>query len=241
MGVYSEITLQVPSVAKVGDLVTVKAFIQNKTSAARNFTATRGRYESNVIRFGAVHKYIQPNSVETWQDSFIAPAVPPGKTYITVSVESWAPNASNVWSVDDRTSTTIPLSVPAPTPTPIPTPTPTPVLSGWKLLSTVTVQAAHTANLLGWALLSTVNAKVDHIANLLGWSLLSTVNVQVEHSANLLGWVLLSTVNAQIGHSTTPTPPPPGEIPSWLIPAAVVGGIILASGGDKHQSTKDKK
>ena len=59
------------------------------------------------------------------------------------------------------------------------------------------------------------------------WQLLNTVNATAVMTGNLLGWVLLNTVDTQVTRKTVTPPPPDGEN-SWLMPALIVGGAIVA-------------
>ncbi|KKN16307.1 hypothetical protein LCGC14_0977330 [marine sediment metagenome] len=102
----TQITLATPSSAKVGSRVTVEAFIKNLTSDTIEATATKGRVNSTVLRFGASHKWLSPGQTKSWPDSFIMP-----DRNITISVESWVPDENGIWGSDDRESRLITISV----------------------------------------------------------------------------------------------------------------------------------
>lgn len=121
---YSVITLVTPDKAKAGVTVPVKAYIKNTSTIRREFTATMGRADSTVMRFGAVHKWIAPNDTVGWSDSFLMP-----NKQVVVSVESWTPGKLNIWSRDNSTEYLMKLDTVI---------LPPPLLPGVKLLARAT-------------------------------------------------------------------------------------------------------
>lgn len=112
---YSVITLVTPSSVRAGATASVRAYIKNTSTARREFTATMGRADSIVLRFGAVHKWIMPNESVMWSDSFAMP-----NKQVVVSVESWTPGNLNIWSRDNSTEHLIRLEADALPPPPPP-------------------------------------------------------------------------------------------------------------------------
>jgi len=107
-GLYTEISIVAPSSARAGEIVNVEARIRNLLDYAFNITATMGRVNGEVLRFGAIHKVVGAGETESWYDSFIMP-----DKDVVVSVESWFEWADG-WYSDDRTEKTIALEVVAP-------------------------------------------------------------------------------------------------------------------------------
>ncbi|MBA7714860.1 hypothetical protein ES703_123892 [subsurface metagenome] len=108
-GTYSEISIIAPSSAQAGETVNVEARIRNLCDFAINLTATMGRVNGEVLRFGAIHKVVGAGETESWYDSFIMP-----DRGIVVSVESWYLATDEAWYSDDRAEIAIALEVVAP-------------------------------------------------------------------------------------------------------------------------------
>lgn len=102
VGGYSDIWLVTPSSAEAGITVTVLAYIKNLCDYPINLTATMGRVNGEVLRFGTVHKVVDAGQTEFWYDSFIMP-----DHDVIVSVESWYEGTGGIWYSDDRDEKTI--------------------------------------------------------------------------------------------------------------------------------------
>ena len=110
MGKYSDITsIMAPSSAAAGSTVNVEVRIKNLCSYAINLTATKGRANDEILRFGSVQKVVGAGQTASWSDSFIMP-----DDYVTVSMESWYEGVSGTWHNDDYAEKDVDLSsVPA--------------------------------------------------------------------------------------------------------------------------------
>ena len=108
-GLYSDISIVAPNNAQAGDTVNVEARIRNLHDFAINLTATMGRVNGEVLRFGAIHKVVGAGETESWYDSFIMP-----NSGVVVSVESWYLGTDGIWHSDDRAEIAIALEVEAP-------------------------------------------------------------------------------------------------------------------------------
>jgi len=108
---YTSISIVAPISAKEGERVPVEARIRNLTSYDIEATATIGRMDGTVLRFGAIHKWLSPGQTKSWYDSFIMP-----NKGVAVYVESWTPmpELGGVWRTDNRAGVSIDLEV-APT------------------------------------------------------------------------------------------------------------------------------
>ena len=74
MGQYSDIVeIIAPSSAVAGSMVNVEVRIKNLCSYAINLTATKGRVDGTVLRFGSVHRVVNAGQTASWFDSFIIP------------------------------------------------------------------------------------------------------------------------------------------------------------------------
>lgn len=104
-GTYSDIWIVAPNSARAGDTVNVEARIRNLHDYAINLTATMGRVNGEVLRFGAIHKVVGAGETESWYDSFIMP-----DSGVLVSVESWYLGVDGVWHSDDRDEKSIALA-----------------------------------------------------------------------------------------------------------------------------------
>ncbi|MFC1991491.1 hypothetical protein ACFLVC_02015 [Chloroflexota bacterium] len=105
MGQYTDIVeIVAPGSAVGGSTVNVEVRIKNLYGYAINATATMGRVDGTVLRFGAVHKVIGAGQIVSWYDSFVMPA-----KVVTVSVESWYEGTDNIWHSDDRAEKQISL------------------------------------------------------------------------------------------------------------------------------------
>lgn len=106
VGNYSDISIVAPDSAQEGEAVGVEARIKNLCDYAISLTATIGRVDGEVLRFGAIHKVVNAGETEYWHDSFVMP----GKD-VVVSVESWYEGIDGVWYPDDRDEKAISLAV----------------------------------------------------------------------------------------------------------------------------------
>lgn len=97
MGQYSDIvSIVAPSSAVPGSTVNVEVRIKNLCSYAVNLTATKGRMDGLVLRFGAIHRVVSAGQTTSWYDSFIMP-----DDDVLVSVESWYEGSDGIWRSDD--------------------------------------------------------------------------------------------------------------------------------------------
>jgi hypothetical protein len=110
MGQYSDIVEIVTlSSAVAGSVVNVEVRIKNLCSYAINLTATKGRIDGTVLRFGSVHRVVNAGQTASWYDSFNMP-----DDDVVVSVESWYEGSDGIWRSDDYAEKQISLySVPA--------------------------------------------------------------------------------------------------------------------------------
>ncbi len=108
-GLYSDIAIIAPSSAQAGEIVNVEARIRNLCDFAIYLTATMGRVDGEVLRFGAIQKVVGAGETESWYDSFIMP-----DSGVVVSVESWYLGIDDVWHSDDRDEKVIALELVAP-------------------------------------------------------------------------------------------------------------------------------
>ena len=110
MGQYSDIVeINVPSSAVPGSTVNVEVRIKNLCSYAINLTATKGRIDGTVLRFGSVHRVVSAGQTASWYDSFTMP-----DDDVLVSVESWYEGSDGIWRSDDYAEKEIGLySVPS--------------------------------------------------------------------------------------------------------------------------------
>lgn len=104
-GLYSDIAIVAPSSAQAGETVNVEARITNLYDFAIYLTATMGRVNGEVLRFGTIHKVVGAGETESWYDSFIMP-----DRDVVVSVESWYLGTDDVWHSDDRAEKAIALA-----------------------------------------------------------------------------------------------------------------------------------
>ncbi len=95
-GSYSDISLVAPSSAAPGSTVAVEAKIKNLCASAISLTATMGKVDGTVLRFGAEHKVVGAGETASWSDSFVMP-----DKDVKVYVESWYRGADNSWHPDD--------------------------------------------------------------------------------------------------------------------------------------------
>ena len=65
-GTYSEVDIVAPSSAIAGETVNVEARIRNLHSFTIHLTATKGRVDDTVLRFGAIHKWVGAGETESW-------------------------------------------------------------------------------------------------------------------------------------------------------------------------------
>lgn len=106
MGQYSDITsIIVLSSAVAGSTVNVEVRIKNLCSYAINLTATKGRANDEILRFGPSQKVVGAGQTASWHDSFIMP-----NKDVTVSVESWYEGVSGTWHSDDSAEKKVSLS-----------------------------------------------------------------------------------------------------------------------------------
>ena len=103
-GNFSDIWIVAPNSARAGETVYVEARIRNLCDFAISLTATMGRVNGEVLRFGAVHKIVGAGETESWYDSFTMP-----ERGVVVSVESWYKGIDDVWYSDDRDERAIAL------------------------------------------------------------------------------------------------------------------------------------
>ena len=110
MGQYSDIVeIIAPLSAVAGSTVNVEVRIKNLCSYAINLTATKGRMDGDILRFGSVHRVVSAGQTASWYDSFIMPG-----DDVLVSVESWYEGSDGIWRSDDYTEKEIGLySVPS--------------------------------------------------------------------------------------------------------------------------------
>ena len=110
MGQYSDIVEIVTlSSAVAGSVVNVEVRIKNLCSYAINLTATKGRIDGTVLRFGSVHRVVNAGQTASWYDSFNMP-----DDDVVVSVESWYEGSDGIWRSDDYAEKEINLySVPS--------------------------------------------------------------------------------------------------------------------------------
>ena len=104
-GLYTEISIVAPNSARVGEMVNVEARIKNLLDYAFSITATMGRVNGEVLRFGATLKVVGAGETESWYDSFIMP-----DRGVIVSVESWYEGADR-WYSDDRAEKAIIVAI----------------------------------------------------------------------------------------------------------------------------------
>jgi len=95
-GTYSDIWLVAPSNAIAGSTVVVEAKIKNLYAYAISLTATMGRVNGTVLRFGAEHKIVGAGETASWYDSFVMP-----DKNVRVYAESWYEGVDNIWHSDD--------------------------------------------------------------------------------------------------------------------------------------------
>ena len=107
-GKYSDIWLVAPSSATPGSTVVVEAKIKNLCAYAISLTATMGRVDGTVLRFGAEHKIVGAGKTASWSDSFVMP-----DEDVKVSVESWYEGTGNAWHSDDSDEKSISSGVAA--------------------------------------------------------------------------------------------------------------------------------
>lgn len=103
-GNYSQISIVGPVSAEKGSTVEIEARITNTYYGAIWLTATKGRVNGTVMRFGAIHKIVAAGATESWYDSFIMPDAD-----VLVAVESWYKGIDDKWHTDDRTTKGITL------------------------------------------------------------------------------------------------------------------------------------
>ncbi|GAI13246.1 unnamed protein product, partial [marine sediment metagenome] len=106
-GTYTDISIVAPDDAQVGDTVNVEARIKNLWDGTINLTATMGRADDTVLRFGAIHKFVRAGETESWYDSFIMTC-----KGVVVSVESWYKAEDGNWYSDDRAEKVVALQTP---------------------------------------------------------------------------------------------------------------------------------
>ena len=107
-GKYSDIWLVAPGSAAPGSTVAVEAKIKNLCASAVSLTATMGKVNGTVLRFGAQHKVVGAGETESWSDSFVMP-----DEDVKVYVESWYKGADNIWHPDDSDEKSISSGVAA--------------------------------------------------------------------------------------------------------------------------------
>lgn len=103
-GNFSSIFTAGPVSAEKGDTVEIEAKIMNTYSGSIWLTATMGRVNGTVLRFGAIHKIVAAGAIESWYDGFIMP-----DRDVLISVESWYKGIDGNWHSDDKTTRTITL------------------------------------------------------------------------------------------------------------------------------------
>ena len=98
MGRYTDIVeIVAPDNAIGGSAVNVEVRIKNLCDFAITMTATMGRVDDTVLRFGAIHKVVGTGETASWYDSFVMP-----DKDVVVSVESWYLGVDDTWHSDDR-------------------------------------------------------------------------------------------------------------------------------------------